>query len=199
MSMVETNIITTAIEGLGGGINEINANMNAATVDSLPGQVVTITSATKNATLVDVSGKGTLHYVFCNLLNPGGWFKIEIDGRVFYAKNAGDGTDPCGYFAKDAAHSIEVTSGTSIIERVGFPSSNRILFVDLYHFNSTLTDYSPLAELAKRDIGLEAGEYVTCLYYTQKPLRFETSLKITFAGAFAEASAGIYIKYTLDD
>ena len=199
MSMVETNIITTAIEGLGGGINEINANMNAATVDSLPGQVVYIRNQTSNAVLVNVTGKGELHYVLGEYMNSGSCYKIEIDGETFYARNPANGNTCCGYFAKQGVMALAGNSNAS-----GTPG----IFLTVLDQIRTIWRNSPsqnslagaraFAELTREAFTVSKENENTNLYYTQKPLRFEQSLKITIDGTASEGGYN-YIKYTLDD
>ena len=198
MSMVETNIITTAIEGLGGGINEINANMNAATVDSLPGQVVYIRNQTSNAVLVNVSGKGELHYVLGESMNSGSCYKIEIDGETFYARNPVNSNLTVGYFSKEGLLSFPggiSTSSTNVY--LSFEDQVKMFYKNTYAANA-YAGVRPFAELTRQAFEAEKEAENTNLYYTQKPLRFEQSLKITIDGTASEGSYN-YIKYTLDD
>lgn len=175
--------------------------MNAATVDSLPGQVVTIRNKTSNATLVNISGKGKLHYVACNLLNAGGRYKIEIDGQTFYAKNAHSSVAACGYFAKEAALQINAQQGTSLTVAVALPTADNMLNLNMYSFASSPSSFIPIAELSDDVFGKPSSDIITGVFYSKKPLRFDQSLKITIEGE-PNSSSGPgynYIKYTLDD
>ena len=173
--------------------------MNAATADSLPGQVVYIRNHTSNAVLVKVSGKGALHYVLGEYMNSGSCFKIEIDGETFYARNPVNTNTCCGYFAKQGLMALTgnpSSSGTpgiylTVLDQVrsiwrSSPSQN------------ALAGARAFIELTREAFETAQTSENTNLYYTQKPLRFEQSLKITIDGTASEGGYN-YIKYTLDD
>ena len=170
--------------------------MNAATVDSLPGQVVYIGNQTSNAVLVNVSGKGELHYVLGESMNSGSCYKIEIDGETFYARNPETSKRVCGYVAKEPALYVEASQGTSMNATVFLDATQKQL--PLYLYERFTKNYIPLGELSQEAFQTEKTNSKTAVMYTQKPLRFEQSLKITINGYISEGGYN-YIKYTLDD
>lgn len=174
--------------------------MNADTVDSLPGQVVTLMNQTSDAVLVNVTGKGALQYALCGYLNSNGLFKIEIDGQTFYMKNTLTRAAACGFFSKDSTFVIEGFSGTSSGVRMYLPSTNVSIDIDLSYFRSSTT-YVPISELSQEVFSVNENACKTGFIFTKKPLRFEKSLKITLNGTMnISYSTGYnYIKYTLDD
>ena len=170
--------------------------MNAATVDSLPGQVVYLNNQTSNAVLVNVTGKGELHYVLGESMNSGSCYKIELDGETFYARNPYSNNRVCGYFAKEPALYIEASQGTSLNASAFLDAARKQLSFFLYERFSR--NYIPLGELSQEAFETSKENSKTAVLYTQKPLRFEQSLKITIDGTASEGGYN-YIKYTLDD
>lgn len=170
--------------------------MNAATVDGLPGQVVYIKNKTSNTTLVNVSGKGALHYVFGEYMNSGSCYKIEIDGNTFYARNPVSVNLSCGYFAKEGVLVMTAPSSLTNIY-FSFEDQFRELKLNTYAVNAT-AGVRPFAELTQEAFSASQESENTNMYYTSKPLRFEQSLKITIDGYASEGGYN-YIKYTLDD
>lgn len=170
--------------------------MNADTVDRLPGQVVYIRNQTSNAVLVNVSGKGELHYVLGETMNSGSCYKIEVDGETFYARNPETSNRVCGYFAKETALYVEASQGTGLGATVFLDSAQKQMFLNLYE--RFTKNYIPLGELSRDAFQTEKTNSKTAVLYTQKPLRFEQSLKITIDGYASEGGYN-YIKYTLDD
>ena len=170
--------------------------MKADTVDSLPGQVVYISNQTSSAVLVDVSGKGELHYVLRESMNIGSCYKIEIDGETFYARNPVMDGRVCGYFAKEPALYVEANQSTSMLAFVFLDATRNRL--NLYPYERFTENFIPLGELSQEAFQTEKTNSKTAVMYTQKPLRFEKSLKITIDGNAGEGKYN-YIKYTLDD
>lgn len=172
--------------------------MNAAPVDNLPGQVVYIKNQTSNAVLANVSGKGALHYVLGNSMNSGSCYKIEIDGEAFYARNPVSMNLSVGYFAKEGLLDFKKDDSNN--------STTAYFLVEeqvtsIYVNTNTITATAgvrPFAMLTRKAFETAQTSENTNLYYTQKPLRFKQSLKITIDGLASEGGYN-YIKYTLDD
>lgn len=170
--------------------------MNADTIDSLPGQVAYIKNQTSNTTLVNVTGKGALHYVFGEYMNSGSCYKIEIDGNTFYARNPVSVNLSCGYFAKESVLVMFASTNQTNIY-FSFEDQIRLIRLSTYAVNTT-AGTRPFAELASEAFSVPQESENTNMYYTGKPLRFEQSLKITIDGYASEGGYN-YIKYTLDD
>lgn len=160
--------------------------------------MVYIKNQTSNAVLVNVTGKGALHYVLGESMNGGSCYKIEVDGETFYARNPISSNLEVGYFAKEGL--LSFAGGTS-------SSSPNIYFLfeelvrAFYRTPSAVNAYAgirPFAELTRKAFETAQTSENTNLYYTKKPLRFKQSLKITIDGTASEGGYN-YIKYTLDD
>lgn len=155
-----------------------------------------IKNQTSNTVLVNVAGKGALHYVLGESMSGGSCFKIEIDGETFYARNPETSNRVCGYFAKEPALYVEASQGTGLGANVFLDAAQKQLYLNLYE--RFTKNYIPLGELSQEAFQTEKTNSKTSVMYTQKPLRFKQSLKITIDGTASEGGYN-YIKYTLDD
>lgn len=197
MSMAQTDMILTAIEGLGGGISEINEKINADTIDRLPGQVVTIRNQSTSATLVDVTGKGELHYVLGNYVgNQGGCYQIEIDGKTFYPRNMSNSHREGGYFSIEGVLDLEGLTTLTYSARLYLSETDATVQVDFQ--NIGYSSYPSIGSLTQEAFETGKEQSKTSVLYTRKPLRFEQSLKIISERSCSEGGYN-YIKYTLDD
>lgn len=172
--------------------------MNAATVDKLPGQVVTITNSTSSATLVDVTGKGELHYVMgTSVGNQGGCYQIEIDGQTFYPRNVSNYHREGGYFSIEGALDVQGVTAATPAVRLYLSDAAQVLAVDQQNANN-YSAYPSVGSLTKEAFETSKENSKVSVLYTRKPLRFEQSLKIISDRSTPEGGYN-YIKYTLDD